>query len=153
MSFGEPVAHCFEERVLSKKKEADIMRNKLSMVAALGLALSLPAVSFGGQQSAEGAGNPSKASHKTNHKVAKGEVSAVDLSAKTLTLMEGQKSLTFNFDDKTLIKQAHQTVQPSAITSGMQATVKYTEKDGKDWATSVVLYPAHHKVSTSSANK
>ena len=66
MSFGEPVAHCFEERVLSKKKEADIMRNKLSMVAALGLALSLPAVSFGGQQSAEGAGNPSKASHKTN---------------------------------------------------------------------------------------
>ncbi len=129
------------------------MRNKLSMVAALGLALSLPAVSFGGQQSAEGAGNPSKASHKTNHKVAKGEVSAVDLSAKTLTL-HGRAEIV----NVQLRRQDAHQASPSDR-STFRYHVRYashSEVYGKGWqglGYGVILYPAHHKVSTSSANK
>ena len=75
-------------------------------------------------------------------KIAKGEVSAVDTSARTLTLMERGKAVTFAYDETTKITEDGRTVEPSAITTGAKATVKYTEKDGKNLATSISLTPA-----------
>lgn len=78
------------------------------------------------------------------HGVAKGEISSVDLNGHVFTLKESQRNLSLSFDDKTHITQSGQVVQPSAITTGEKAKVKFVEHDGKSWATNVELHAVHH---------
>lgn len=84
------------------------------------------------------------AQHMANPKMrtAKGEVSAVDVNASSLTLTVKKNPMAFSFDNQTKITESGRTVQPSAITSGMRATVKYMERDGKNYANSISLHPA-----------
>lgn len=78
------------------------------------------------------------------HSVAKGEISAIDLTGHTVTLTEAKKTVSFSFDEKTHITQAGHTVQASALTIGEKATVRYQERDGKNWATSIHISSAQH---------
>jgi len=129
-----------------KKGETQPMKRFLPITSLLVMALALSGVSFAQQKHEAKKATPRKteATHMAKQKMrtAKGEISAVNASAQTLTLMERGKAVTFAYHDKTAITESGHTVQPSAMTSGTKATVKYTEQDGKNWASSILLHPA-----------
>lgn len=85
------------------------------------------------------------------HGTDKGQISAVDTNSHTFTLMEGRKSISMAYDDKTQFVESGHVVQPSAIAKGEKAKVQFVEHEpGKPWATKVDLHPSHHaKISRS----
>jgi hypothetical protein len=87
------------------------------------------------------------------HGTGKGQISAVDTNSHTFTLMEGKKSISMSYDDKTQFVESGHVVQPSAMAKGEKAKVQFVEHEpGKPWATKVDLHPAHHAKMSSSEN-
>jgi hypothetical protein len=86
----------------------------------------------------------SSTQHKVKHPLmtTKGEISSIDINGRTLTLMEGQNPMSFNFNDKTRVTQSGRSVQASAIKTGERASIKYKEQDGQKWATAIQLASA-----------
>ncbi|MBI3951149.1 MAG: hypothetical protein HY314_11930 [Acidobacteria bacterium] len=129
------------------------MKKFLTIISVVIMAFALSGAAWAQKRSEAKKATPAKTeakqTKKEKMKTAKGEVSAVDVSASTLTLMEKGKAVAFTFDDKTKITEAGRAVQPSAITTGTKATVTYTERDGKNWAHSIALHkPGAAKQST-----
>lgn len=119
------------------------MKKFLAMVSLLAVAFALSGAALAQKKEA------TKTSHAAKSKTASGEVSAVDTSGQTLTITtKDGKAITFSFDSQTKITKSGRAAQASDIESGMRATVKYTEKDGQNWASSISLRPA--KKATSS---
>jgi len=105
------------------------------------IALALSSAAVAQQQPRAQKATPKIAKQKML--TARGEVSTVDVSSKTLTLKVDTKTETFAFDEKTqIIGSTGKPVEPSAITAGMKATVTYTEQDGKKLAHRVRLQSA-----------
>lgn len=75
-------------------------------------------------------------------KTVEGEIQAVDPDARTLTVINADEEVMMAFDERTAILESGKPVQPASITSGMPATVKYTQKGGKKWARRIELAPA-----------
>jgi len=79
------------------------------------------------------------------HGTDKGKISAVDTSSHTFTIMEGNKSFSMSYDDKTQFVESGHVVQPSAMANGEKAKVQFVEHEpGKPCATKVDLHPAHN---------
>ena len=79
------------------------------------------------------------------HGTGKGEISAIDTNSHTFTLMEGKRSISMSYDDKTQFVESGRTVQATAMTKGEKAKVQFVEHEpGKATATKVDLHPAHH---------
>ena len=57
-----------------------------------------------------------------------------------MLIEEGKETI----DEKTQFVESGHVVQPSAMTTGENAKVRFVEHDGKPWATKVDLHPAHH---------
>jgi hypothetical protein len=75
-------------------------------------------------------------------RTAEGQVITVDDDARTLTLDEGSEAVTFIIDERTAIVESGRAVDPSSISSGAAATVKYTQRGGKNVARKIELIPA-----------
>jgi len=72
-------------------------------------------------------------------KVAEGQVGAFDQGSKTLILIDGSQEVIFAFDERTAIIESGRMVQPDSIPQGTPATVRYTQRGGKNWARMIEL--------------
>jgi hypothetical protein len=68
-----------------------------------------------------------------------GQIGAVDTDTKTLTLVDGDKQVTFDFDERTAIVESGHAVLPAKIPQGASASVRYTQRGGKNWARKIEL--------------
>lgn len=118
------------------------MKKLLSITSSFIIALALSGVVLAKQTASMSTKKHNTQAVRSSLTKAKGRVEAVNLSARTLTLMEDGKSVTFHFDENTKITEAGKTIQPAAITSGLNATVNYTERDGRKMASAIHLRPA-----------
>jgi hypothetical protein len=72
-------------------------------------------------------------------KTAEGQIGAVDPGSKTLILIDGDEEVIFAFDERTAIVESGRVVQPNSIQRGASATVRYTQRGGKNWARKIEL--------------
>jgi photosystem II stability/assembly factor-like uncharacterized protein len=72
-------------------------------------------------------------------KTAEGQIGFVDPGSKTLTLIDGDNEVLFAFDERTAIVESGRVVQPNSIHRGAAATVRYTQRGGKNWARKIEL--------------
>lgn len=72
-------------------------------------------------------------------KTVEGQIGFVDTVTNTLTLIEGSQQVTFIFDARTAIVASGHTVEPNSLQQGASATVKYTQRGGKNWARKIEL--------------
>ena len=75
-------------------------------------------------------------------KTAKGAVTAVSTTDNSVTLKGKTADETYWLNDKTKIEKSHKKVALSDVKEGDWAQVWFTSKDGKDWATKVVVKAA-----------
>ena len=68
-----------------------------------------------------------------------GQIGAVDTDTKTLTLVDGNTEVTFDFDERTAIVESGHAVPPAKIPQGASASVRYTQRGGKNWARKIEL--------------
>lgn len=79
---------------------------------------------------------------KSEIKMIEGQICDVDTGSNTLILIDGSRQVTFDFDGRTAIVESGRAVQPASIPRGASATVKYTQKAGKNWARKIELLAA-----------
>lgn len=72
-------------------------------------------------------------------KMIEGQICDVDTGSNTLILIDGSRQVTFDFDGRTAIVESGRAVEPASIPRGASATVKYTQKAGKNWARKIEL--------------
>ncbi|HWO00516.1 MAG TPA: hypothetical protein VNS63_14750 [Blastocatellia bacterium] len=72
-------------------------------------------------------------------KTVEGQIDTVDPDAGTLTLNDGTEKVTLAFDERTEIVESGKIVEPGLITSGASATVKYTQRRGRNLARKIEL--------------
>jgi Cu/Ag efflux protein CusF len=75
-------------------------------------------------------------------KQATGEVAAVDVKAKTITVKAKKGDVTAMVDDKTKIMMGKDMKTLADIKAGDKVSVKYSETDGKMTAKSIAIKPA-----------
>lgn len=75
-------------------------------------------------------------------KIVEGQICAVDTGSNTLILIDGSQEVAFAFDERTAIVESGRAVQPASIPHGASATVKYTQRAGKNWARKIELLAA-----------
>ena len=72
-------------------------------------------------------------------KTVEGQIDAIDADAGTITLNDGTETVTLAFDERTEIVESGRIVEPGSITSGASATVKYTQRRGRNLARKIEL--------------
>jgi hypothetical protein len=83
---------------------------------------------------------------KDSGKEAKGKVTSVSATDKSLSVKGRTADETFWTNDATKIEENGKAITLADVKVGEWADVWYTSKDGKDWATKVVVKaPMHHK--------
>ncbi len=99
------------------------MKKTIAIVASLIFVLAFTAVSFA----------------KTKIHSVTGEVTAVDASAKTVTLKTRKGEVVVSVADKTSIKEGRKKKSLEDVKAGDKVTVRYTEADGKMTARSIAI--------------
>jgi hypothetical protein len=79
---------------------------------------------------------------KSEIKIVEGQICAVDTESNTLILIDGSQEVAFTFDGRTAIVESGHAVKPASIPHGASATVKYTQRAGKNWARKIELLAA-----------
>jgi hypothetical protein len=72
-------------------------------------------------------------------KIVSGQISDVDEDNRTLVLDYDDNKIIIGFDDRTAVIDSGEITGPASITTGAEATVKYTELGGKKRARSIKL--------------
>lgn len=80
-------------------------------------------------------------------KTVEGQIQTIDPGTKTLTLINDDEELMLSFDERTAVLDSGHPIQPTTITSGTPAKVKYTQRGGKKWARKIEV--AHAEPSDS----
>jgi len=116
-----------------------LARTIVVILIAFALAcLSLYWSRIGGDALAPQKDNPERAI-TSEIKTAEGQIGSVDPGSKTLILIDGSREVIFAFDERTAIVESGRIVQPDSIPSGASATVRYTQRGGKNWARRIEL--------------
>ena len=82
---------------------------------------------------------PEQSAINTDVQTVEGQIGAVDTDTRTLTLVDGDKQVTFDFDERTAIVESGRSVPPAKIPQGAAASVRYTQRGGKNWARKIEL--------------
>ena len=85
---------------------------------------------------------PAQSAINTDVQTVEGQIGAVDTDTRTLTLVDGDTQVTFDFDERTAIVESGHAVPPAKITQGAPASVRYTQRGGKNWARKIELLSA-----------
>jgi hypothetical protein len=75
-------------------------------------------------------------------KTAKGAVTAVNTTDNSVSLKGKTADQTYWTNDKTKIQKNHKEIVINDVKVGDWAEIWYTSKDGKDWATKIVVKAA-----------
>src|SRR5918911_3371048 len=84
---------------------------------------------------------PAQSAINSDVQTAEGQIGTVDTDTQTLTLVDGDKQVTFDFDERTAIVESGRAVAPAKIPQGVPASVRYTQRGGKNWARKIELLP------------
>ncbi len=130
------------------------MKKAIAVVVAVLFVLSMAALSFAAEEKKAPAAEkkeaaPAKMEEKkapAKVKQVTGEVVAVDVAAKTLTVKGKAGDVALTVDDKTTVKVGKEKKALADIKVGDKATVKYAEADGKNVAKSIVATAAPAKM-------
>jgi hypothetical protein len=76
---------------------------------------------------------------KGDLKIAQGAIIAVDASNNVLLLSDGSHRFAFTLSDKTIFRSNDHMVQPTAISSGAKATVRYTQRGNSNLAQEILI--------------
>jgi len=118
------------------------MKKVVSIIVALLFVFSITSLSFAVEEKAMPAEKPKV-------KQVTGDVKAVDMKAKTITvskMMKGKAEETVvTVDDKTKITMSKEKKTLADVNVGNKVKVHYTEVDGKNIAKSVTIMPAEKK--------
>jgi hypothetical protein len=68
-----------------------------------------------------------------------GQIGTINTDTRTLTLLDGDRQVTFDFDERTAIVESGHAVPPAKIQQGAAASVRYTQRGGKNWARKIEL--------------
>jgi hypothetical protein len=82
---------------------------------------------------------PPQSAINSDVQTVEGQIGTVDTDSKTLTLVDGDKQVTFDFDERTAIVESGHAVPPAKIPQGAAASVRYTQRGGKNWARKIEL--------------
>ncbi len=85
---------------------------------------------------------PAQSAINSDVQTAEGQIGTVDTDTRTLTLVDGDKQVTFDFDERTAIVESGHSVLPTKIPQGAAASVRYTQRGGKNWARKIELLSA-----------
>ncbi len=105
------------------------MKNARTGLTAVVLGVAFAATSF--------AATASTAATPLHH--AAGKISAIDTSAKSLTLAVNGKTEQVSYTATTTIREEGKNVAPAALASGEKVRVAFEEKAGKNVATSIEI--------------
>jgi hypothetical protein len=83
--------------------------------------------------------SPPQSAINSDVQTVEGQIGTVDTDTKTLTLVDGDKRVTFDFDERTAIVESGHAVLPAKIPQGASASVRYTQRGGKNWARKIEL--------------
>ena len=73
-------------------------------------------------------------------KTVEGQIQTVDPGTNTLTLVnDDDGEVKLSFDERTAVLDSGHPIQPTTITSGTNAKVKYTQRGSKRWARKIEL--------------
>ena len=85
---------------------------------------------------------PAQSAINSDVQTVEGQIGTVDTDTRTLTLVDGDKQVTFDFDERTAIVESGRSVPPTKIPQGAAASVRYTQRGGKNWARKIELLSA-----------
>lgn len=118
------------------------MKKAVSLILAFVFAFAITSVTFAVEEKAMPAEKP-------KIKQVTGDVKAVDMKAKTITvskMVKGKAEETVVIvDDKTKIMKDKEQKTLADVKVGDKVTIKYTEVEGKNIAKSVAIKPAEKK--------
>jgi len=118
------------------------MKKTIAVVLSLIFILAVTSVTFAAEKAAAPAPAPEKkmeAAHATKavEKHVKGDITAVDAKAMTITVKGKKGDVTVTVDDKTDIKIGKEKKTIADLKAGEKVIIKYHEADGKNTAKSV----------------
>jgi len=82
---------------------------------------------------------PPQSTINSDVQTVEGQIGTVNTDTQTLTLMDGDKQVTFAFDERTAIVESGHAVPPASIPQGAAASVRYSQRGGKNWARKIEL--------------
>lgn len=115
------------------------MKRVIALIVAMLFVLSVAGLALADEKK-EAAPAEKKAPAKV--KQVTGEVTAVDATAKTLTVKGKAGDVALTADDKTTVKIGKEKKALGDIKVGDKVTVRYTEMDGKNVAKSIIVKAA-----------
>ncbi len=71
----------------------------------------------------------------------KGEIVAIDMQAKTITIKQNELNYRFDYDDSTTFQKDKNIITPDEIKTGEKVTVRYLEINGRNVARNVSVHP------------
>lgn len=72
-------------------------------------------------------------------KTVEGQIDSIDADAGIIKLNDGTETVTLAFDERTEIVESGKVIEVGSITSGASATVKYTQRRGRNLARKIEL--------------
>lgn len=126
------------------------MKKAIAVVLSLLFVFTLTGISFAAEKKGAPAAPAAEKKEvapakKEVTKQVTGDVTAVDVIAKTLTVKGKKGDVVISVDDKTKIMAGKDTKTLTDIKAGDKVTVKYTEADGKNTAKSIDIKAAPAK--------
>jgi Cu/Ag efflux protein CusF len=127
------------------------MKKAVSIILALLFVFAITSISFAVEEKKAAPATEEKAmpAEKTKVKQVTGDVKAVDMKAKTITVtktMKGKAEETVaTVDDKTKIMMGEEKKALADVKVGEKVKVVYKEVEGKNVAKSITIMPAEKK--------
>ena len=115
------------------------MSKLLRIILAILFAFALASLLIFRLRIGDAPADPPTAAINSDVQTVEGQIGAVDTDTKTVTLVDGDKQVTFDFDERTAIVESGHAVLPAKITQGASASVRYTQRGGKNWARKIEL--------------
>jgi Cu/Ag efflux protein CusF len=106
------------------------MKKTIAVVLSLIFVLAVTSITFAAEKKAANA-------TKATEKLVKGDISAVDANAMTITVKGKKGDVTVTVDDKTDIKAGKDKKTIADLKAGEKVRIRYHEVDGKNIAKSV----------------
>lgn len=119
------------------------MRKTIAIIIAVLFVLAVTSLSFATEEKRESPAPPEEKKAPVKVRLVKGEVTAVDIKAKTITVKGKKGDVVVAADEKMM----------ADIRAGDKVAVKYTEADGKNIAKSIKKAPAKEEMKSEPAEK
>ncbi len=130
------------------------MKKAIAIIVSVLFVLSVAGLSFAAEKMEKKEAAPAEKMEKkapAKVKQVTGEVTAVDATAKTLTVKGKKGEVALMADDKTSVMMGKEKKALGDVKVGDKVMVKYAEMDGKNMAKSIMVPPAKKEMKKETA--